>query len=157
MTTFDLRALIDEVLAEGELYEPHDIAAEVAKRTPRQALRDAYVLVLADYVRIHAQVSTRHNPLLNGGSARSRPSSKTGLGDWWARQMADLVYADEWKPLGECTFDDLMVAAARRRELARQNAEAADRYEVLAKLLKDHDADTVRDLPPDVFAGVDDE
>jgi hypothetical protein len=60
----------------------------------------------------------------------------------------------EWKRIGDCTFTDLMFAAAQRRDQAARTSAAAERLERLAELLRTHGVDRVRDLPASVLAQV---
>ena len=142
---FDLRTLVDQVLADTDLTEPGDIAAEVAERTPRHELRGAYVVALAGYVRVINNASRHNNPILKPNSGQS--AKVTAIRDWWRAALHDRVYVDKtWKTLGNCTYGDLMLVAKQRRELANANMVTADRYEALAQLLLTNGVDTVADL-----------
>lgn len=161
--SFDLRQLVEDVLTDTSLNDPRELAAEVLKRTPAKSVRDAYAVALVDFVR-HASINeTRHNPILNGKPPRVASAGyshkRAAIRDAYARALQDRVFVepDTWKPLGECTFDDLMGAAVRRRELAEHNIEAAQRYERLAKLLEYHEAATVADLPQETFESLGDD
>lgn len=82
------------------------------------------------------------------------------------RSKAALVrtYANAWlseqslqtssgrRPLGACTFEDLMDAVGQRRRKAYASMAQADVLERLANLLRTHDAVTVADLPSDPLA-----
>ncbi|NUQ97871.1 MAG: hypothetical protein HOY79_15390 [Streptomyces sp.] len=60
----------------------------------------------------------------------------------------------EWKRIGDCTFTDLMFAAAQRRDQAARTSAAAERLEQLAELVRAHGVERVRDLPASVLAQV---
>jgi hypothetical protein len=60
----------------------------------------------------------------------------------------------EWKRIGDCSFTDLMFAAAQRRDQAARTSAAAERLERLAELVQAHGVDRVRDLPESVLAQV---
>lgn len=55
------------------------------------------------------------------------------------------------KRRGEMTVDDLMVAAAQRRDLASANLGAAEELDSLADLLEEHGVLTVSLLPSDIL------
>lgn len=151
MTEFDLRAAVIEVLDTTSLTEPSDIAAQVAKDVPAKQLRAALTEALVSFVANVNQRRRMNNPLLgHAPQVRSGRSTKVaGIANWWAAALRDRVHVDGgWKLLRDCTFDDLMFAAAERREHARRNEAKADQYETLAKLLREHSVDRVADLPP---------
>lgn len=60
----------------------------------------------------------------------------------------------EWKRIGDCSFSDLMFAAAQRRDQAARTSAAAERLEALAELVRAHGVGRVRDLPESVLAQV---
>lgn len=153
MSDFDLRTLVGEVLAETNLTEPADIAAEVARRTPKVHLRAAYETALTGYVRVINNAHRRENTILKPRPA-SRSAKVSAIRDQWQAALRDRVHTgDGWKLLGECTYSDLMAAAKRRRELADRNLAMADRYEALAQQLLAAGVDRVADLPDGIVEG----
>jgi hypothetical protein len=147
MTDFDLRAAVIVVLDTTPLTEPADIATKVAKNVPAKQLRAALTAALVSYVATVNQQRRMDNPLL-GGSQSGRSSKVAGIADWWTAAMRDRVHVDGGqKMLGDCTFADLMFAAAERRQQARWNEAKADQYEALAKKLREHDVECVSGLP----------
>lgn len=79
------------------------------------------------------------------------------LGQQWLRERM-YVSSDprEWKFMGDCTFDDLMFAAAQRRDQAARTVAVADRCERVARLLQAHGVKLVKELPADVLCGIED-
>lgn len=59
-----------------------------------------------------------------------------------------------WKFLGDCTRDDVLAAAAKRRALAGSIIAVAERFETLANLMQRRRAKTVDDLPADALLDV---
>jgi len=153
VSNFDLQQLVKDVLENSELNDPRDIAAEVSRQTPSKVLREAYEIALVDYVRNVSINNTRSNPIIRGRTPRIKTGSakRIGIRDWWQRAMRDRVYIDSnqkiWKPLGDCGFDDLMLAADSRRAKADAINAKADQFERLANLLKEYGVDCVSELP----------
>lgn len=152
--TYDLRAAVLEVLDTSDLADLGDIAAKVAENIPARELRAA----LAESLRIYVQqINTQRrmsNPILHSDRVQSARSAKVaGIRDRHAAWLRDLIHVDGGhKPLGECTYEDLMFAAEERRVKARQNATQADRFEEIAKLLQAHSVETVAELPTSVLS-----
>lgn len=151
--TFELRAAVAEALDTTSATHPQDIAAEVARDVPGRDLRAALALALEPFVREAIQHRRRDNPIIgpkptgHGGSAKVR-----GIRDSWKAALRDLVHVEgNWKALGDCGYKDLMFAAEERREHARQNAAAAERYQRLADLVAEHKVSKVSDLPTEAL------
>lgn len=70
------------------------------------------------------------------------------LGQW----LVDV--AGEWKPLLDCTVDEVRHVASRHIGEARKLADTARRYDALAKTMRDAGAETVADLPRAQVEGV---
>ncbi|MFJ9771151.1 hypothetical protein ACIRVF_07900 [Kitasatospora sp. NPDC101157] len=79
------------------------------------------------------------------------------FGQQWLRERM-YVSGDPrgWKFMGDCTFDDLMFAAAQRRDQAARTTAVAERCERLAALLHTHGVTLVKELPADVLSGIED-
>lgn len=128
------------------------LIAALPKARYEEALRESLWL----YIR-----NLAHTGSLNGAAiehGRSHLEATRGVGRMgaarslaWLRQRVS-VSPGVYKFLGDCTADDLGVMADVRREHAKANAEAADRYERLAHLMRDAKAKKLADLPPDVLA-----
>lgn len=151
MSEFNLRAAVDRVIDESSLIDPREIARKVAESVPARARVDALAEALTDYVRIRQNGRRRLNPVIGPASARS--PKVAAIRDDWRRYLQDSVHVGDavHLPLGQCTYADLMYAATERQTLAARNLAAAQRYDALAELLKQHDAERVADLPADVL------
>lgn len=57
----------------------------------------------------------------------------------------------EWKHYGDCTEADLLTMVTSRRDKADELVSEAEHYEKVLGLLREHDVQTVRDLPEDVL------
>lgn len=60
----------------------------------------------------------------------------------------------EWKPLGECTHEDLAAVVDHYTRLAGRNERRAGQFRRLLQALYDHEEDTVGDLPTVLIEGV---
>lgn len=151
---FDLRSLVRDVFDNSTLADPGLIAEEVYKRigpdevyAALQASLRLFVRQVISERRMHTQMATPTNP--------DGVSWKVGaIREHWRRSLQDSVHVggSEWKRLGQCTYEDLKVAAAERREQASRNRAKAQQYEALANLVSDHGAATVAELPVDVLS-----
>lgn len=155
MAEFDLRAAVVEVLDGTGLADLGEVAAKVAENVPSRHLRSALAEALRSYVAVVNQQRRARNPIIGGGAVSSRSSKVSGIRDAVALALRDRVHVEGgMKLLGECTYDDLMFAAAERRENARRNLAKADQYEALAEKVRAHKAARVADLPPSVLHGL---
>lgn len=130
--------------------DPAIIAEHVLKRLAPTAMADALATALPPYVQILAR-RLDHN--------RARPSSSgtpgtpiKALAFIERKRLALSMDKRQWKFLADCTFDDLMAAVDIRRQLAEATLTEAARYGELADQMRQHGAETVRDLPGDVIA-----
>jgi hypothetical protein len=115
--------------------------------TDPERLRFALAELLPDYVGTCIRV---------GRAERARSAGRSVVGNgkrrailaWHERFLADQLHvADGYRRMAECTFEDLMFAAAERRTQAAATNATADGYERLANALHDYDAKTVEALP----------
>lgn len=151
MTDFTLRILVQEVLRTSTMADPGQVADEVMRRIPRSMVRVALSQALRLFVRqviSETRISHQATPT-PAGPARSRKVAS--IRDGWQRRLRDRVHCNgTWKFLGECGYDDLLAAAAERRELADRNMAWARQYDEWARLLTEHDVATFSDLPVEV-------
>jgi hypothetical protein len=154
VSDFNLRALVREVSDESGAADPTVLADAVYKRVAAKdrpaALREA----LRHFVRLNVSID-RMTPAVQERSddkPAGRSWKRDGIRQGWRAHLRQRLHvADGWKFLGDCGFDDLMFAAAERREIASRTMAAADRYEALAKLLANHNVTRVADLPDEVL------
>lgn len=148
VSEFNLRTLVRQVLDDSVLTDPGLIAEEVYRRTAAKDRGAAYQQALRHFVR---QVASEQR---GATTITAGPSKATRAREWWQRSMRDRIHVNGdagWKMLADCTRDDLLYAAAERREQADRNRAKAQQYEALASLLDANSAATVRDLPADVL------
>ena len=147
----NLRGLTRDVLRTSTLADPSDIADEVYRRIGEDQLRAALRDALRVFVRQVISEERSHTTIRPESAS---PSAKVAaIRDYWQRSLRDRVHASasEWKLLGDCSAADLDFAAAERQEQAERNAAKARQYRMLARLVEEHGAARVRDLPADVL------
>lgn len=147
---------------------PEEIAYHVAQNTPAADMRDYYRELLVGTVRTvinraNRAEKPRPKPKPNPASDRPRPvptpvpapsgpAPSPKLQDrrsWW-RQMCDKqvqVGAGAWKPLGDCTIDDLRVGVKERDAAIGRIEEQISDFRHLITLLTTHHVRTVAELP----------
>lgn len=94
------------------------------------------------------------------GKAR-RDSMDNALGDkppspkmqdrasWWSQMLSEMVSVNgEMKALGDCTFDDLQACIDDREQLINRISGQVENYKRLQKLMVQHRAKVVSDVPP---------
>lgn len=148
MSAFVLRQLVRDVLAENESADPGEVAEAVMGRIPRGMVRVALAQSLRLYVRqVISETRTARPPAPTPATGKSLKVA--AIRDGWQRRLQDRVHvgSSEWKFLADCTYDDLLAAAAERRELADRNNAWARQYAEWARLLTEHDVATFGDLP----------
>ena len=155
----DLRALIREYGADDP--DPGRVTEKILATLTGAEAHVVADVALRDYVRRMLAAGGASVPGARSyetASGQRTPSWKiAGLIDHIESELNRSVYVEtsaEWKRLGECTPDDVdALAAARRRKAAEVIAEA-ERFERLAEVAREADAEIVRDLPRDVLAEV---
>ena len=160
---FDLRALIREVADASTVADPGVLVAEVSTRiAPKdraaaldQCLRSMVVMMLSQM-----RMSSNYPGDRDGGDSHYRPAaggspSHKGarIREHWRKALRSClpVGDGEWKFLAECNETDLDYAATLREDHAAQTLAQAERLRRLRKLLAEHSADVVGDLPDDVL------
>ena len=154
----NLRAHIKATLDSTTLSDPHDVAALVLKDSTAAQRKEWVEEILPAYV---ADVMRDgRNRSLNHAMGRRTPTKSAkvaGVRDWWSKLLDSRIsVGEQWKPVGDCTAEDLALVIEARRQKARQINAQADKYEVLLGLLARHNASTIRELPSDavLFAGI---
>lgn len=147
--------------------DPRELAEKVLATldTPAQ-VRDALAEALPDFVR--NVVRTAHSgslialsravtpPAPTAGKGPGSSSARVGaVRAWYDRLLSQPVDVSgnrgEWKAMRECTREDLLTAAAYRRDVAARNVATADAMERLAAVLGD--GQTVGDLAQATVTG----
>lgn len=82
----------------------------------------------------------------------NRSVKVSAIRDGWQKRLHDRVHVSgSWKLLRYCTYEDLLFAAAERRDIADSNAAAARQYDAWARLINEHDVATFGDLPAEAL------
>lgn len=156
---FVLRQVVREVLDTSLLSDPRELAVEVFTRigaTQRaEALQQALTVVVRQVISEQRHVTHIADPTrVQRPTTSSGPTRAGMVREWWQRSLRDRIHVGQsnWKPLGDCTYDDIVFAAEERREQASRNNAKARQYQFLAGLLTDHDVKRVRDLPVETLA-----
>jgi len=160
MSDFDLRALIREVADASAVADPGVLVAEVSARIgarDRAAALDQCLRSVVIQTLSQMRMSSHSPGGPHGRPAAGRSPSHKGarIREHWRRALRETIYVSvgEWKFLAECTETDLDFAAGVRENNAAWNMVQAERLRRLGKLLAEHGADTVGDLPDDVLRG----
>lgn len=92
-----------------------------------------------------------HTAVAGGGRKPNRSGRLAAIRDRHAAwKRARYVIDGTWKMLADCTVDDVLALAAQRRDVAARNTAEAERFDQLARVMKDAGAVTVADLDDDV-------
>lgn len=154
-TSFNLRDLAKQVLAESNASDPGALTDELLDRIPadlriealRQCLR-SFMLQTITQQRMANPIS----PSANMPSKAPKSWKVRAIREGWQRALENRMHVAEgqWKKLRDCTHEDLMFAASQRQQMADRNAAIARSLHGLAALLTEHQAATVNDLPVEI-------
>lgn len=145
--TLTLSGIIRAILDETDLTTPEAVAAEAVRRTPDEHIREFYRQAVRGQARVQMHAIPSTPP------AVTRSAKFAAIADMHSRQLKARVFVgDQWKMLGQCTYDDVLALADSRQQLAEENAAAAEKFRRVAKELQNAGAETVADLPADVLA-----
>ena len=173
--TFDLRQHIRDVLAETTEENLDILTAMVFDRTPHNAIREAYRQALTEAVRAELPRAIRpdhgtpdtHTPVIGAGSDSTTGGSQVqndthrnitfpGGGNIRNSRAARLrrarfrlnvhVGRRTFRNILDCTVEDLLFAAAECDRMAEANAQAAERYRRLVKVMNQRQVEKVADL-----------
>lgn len=181
--TFNLRDHIREVLA-GTAEENLDaLTALVFDRTPRNAIRQAYRQALTEAVRAELPRATRPGQsqfdAQRGGAGAGQDSSTGGGQGGFETQPSHTlpgggnvrnsraamfrrarfrmnvhVGSRTFRNILDCTADDLLFAATECDQMAEANAQAAERYRRLVKVMNQRAVEKVSELTDEEIAEV---
>lgn len=130
--------------------DPHDIAARVEPLIPETERHAVFLALLARYiVDTKPRLTQVLGPVRSPTAPPAARSAKVAAYREHARflRLNVNVGPGERKWMEDCTYADLMFAAHNRRQKAAETVAAAEQYEELAALLKQHRATTVGRLP----------
>ena len=141
----ELNSLIREVASEFPDAHPHKLAKLVAERTEPELMFDFYVVALerlvADRIRLD------RNATMNSGKSRSPKLEERRT--WWARMLAERVHVGDskWKPLGDCTVDDIDFCISERNDQVGALLGQIAKFETIRDAMLSHSVVTAAELP----------
>lgn len=173
--TFDLRQHIRDVLAETTEENLDVLTAMVFDRTPHNAIREAYRQALTEAVRVelprairpdqgtidtHIRIIGADQDSTTGGSqaiadthGATAPSGGGNVRNSRAARLRRArfrlnvhVGQRTFRNILDCTAEDLLFAAAECDRMAEANAQAAERYRRLVKVMNQRQVEKVADL-----------
>lgn len=173
--TFDLRQHIRDILAETAEENLDTLTTLVFDRTPRNATREAYRQALTEAVRAELPGATRpdhrsddaHAIPIGAGSDSTTGEGHTRLdthgtdtlpggGNVRNSRAARLrrarfrlnvhVGQRTFRNILDCTAEDLLFAASECDQMAEANAQAAERYRRLVKVMNQRQVEKVAEL-----------
>lgn len=156
MSEFNLNALIESV-RESTGPNADDIAAKVQPLIPESERSAVELFLLTRYVAntrpgLARRLAHPQQSPPPSRTTRTQRSAKVAALQAHARFLrAEIVTESGEKWLADCSYDDLMFAAALRRKHAADTISAAEAHEALAKLVRKHRVARVGDLPAAVL------
>jgi hypothetical protein len=142
-----LHELVRETIANHPKWHPHKIAQAVYELTEPEQVYDFYLALLEPYV-VQRIGMHRNNTLNNSNAARSTKLARRR--NWWKKLQQELVVVgDDWKPLGNCSIDDLTAVIALREQKIGEIRGQIEKYETIIAAMREHGAAQVSDLPHD--------
>ncbi|DAZ89914.1 Uncharacterised protein [Mycobacteroides abscessus subsp. abscessus] len=155
----ELNMAIREAIAEAsDDATPQRIAAGLAEQMTENEARTHLVMLMTDVVR--ALIRERRNTALakamselRGDKANQSPKLAARR-EWWQEMLESRVHvgANDWKRLGDCTAGDLEFCIAEREIQINRTHQQIDNYRHLIKLMDEHHAETVDQLPREALA-----
>lgn len=148
VSDFRIGPFMRAVVKNTKRTDPDEIAAEAFRlineadhaTALRQALRE---LARVEITRQRVTAMPTISPTLIGKARSAAVRSAFAA----VLDSLEVDASGAWKRLREFTRDDLLAAAAYRRKLSTENADAADRYDALAALLARHGVARLKDVP----------
>lgn len=143
------QAIRDVAASMGGDASPREIASAVVDKLGADALVVFLVDLVADRV-LEVLRGQRNAALGRGQGASGRSPKLERRARWWQQMLAAKVHVGggEWKPLGDCTVDDLRVCVTERKEQIRQTQVQINNYLHLIERMEKHKAKTVAGLDP---------
>jgi hypothetical protein len=164
----EARDLIRKQINEGNV-DPRDIARHILMHNLSRAQRVALARVALTGM-AREELGKQHRSVMSPPSAppktyetpagtfvSAKVAARRAAGDSWrerALRIAVHCGPGYWKPLGQCSVDDLAFAAREREELAVSNTREAEKFRALAKLVEHAGVNSVSELDDDALATV---
>jgi hypothetical protein len=160
MPDMNLNRIIRDTAKEIDSADPFVVSTAVIKKMSAKEVREALAITMPNYARIAMSVSQAvrsGNRAVRTGESQNLDRSKSAYirRDAIDRALASSFYnkqTETYKPLKDCTADDLRIGAESRRHEAALNVAKAERYEELMNAMIQANARTVGDLSREVFA-----
>lgn len=144
--TADLKSLLRQAIADHPGKSPAEIAFIVAENAPMKLLRGFLAQALVDMAR--NAIGERRRDSLDGAVGENPSPKLRDRASWWTRMLAERVNVNgRWIVLGECTYDDLQACIDDREKLIGRIHGQIENYKRLQKLMAQHGAKTVSDVP----------
>lgn len=141
-------AYIGQALDAHQGCAPEEMAVHASNLVPVSELRICLAQALVHTCREQMGRSRRQSMDNALGDAPVSPKLRDRA-SWWAQMLIETVSVNgESKALGDCTFDDLEACIADRHTLVERVQGQIDNYQRLQKLLLNHSAKRVSDIPP---------
>lgn len=143
--TADVRKYIGDAITAHPDASAQEIAVYAADAVPVKELRVCLAAALVDMSR-HLIGNGRRNAM--DGALNSNSPKMRDRASWWAKMLGERVnVGGVWKVLADCTFDDLQACIDDREMLISRISGQIDNYKRLQKLLIEHRAKTVAEVP----------
>lgn len=158
---FNLRETIREIAMTRDEWDLSALVNATHVATPRDEIDAAYREALREIVRVELGNAKTSRPghraidthAANAGAGHNHAGSRTALARAGFRRQIHAA-SDTWKSLLSCTADELTYAAEECERMASANAASAERYRRLVKLMIEHGAAIVAELPESAIAEV---
>lgn len=164
----EARDLIRREINVGENINPYDIVGRVFPLLTADARYVLARVALIDMAR--GELGRQRRSVMSQPSAPPK-TYETSAGTFVSAKVAAVRAASDawreralrvavhcgpgyWKPLGQCSVDDLSFAAREREELAISNTKEAEKFRKLAKLVEHAGVSSVSELDDDALATV---
>lgn len=145
----ELRGYVKAAIAEHPDAGVQELAIYASNAIPVKQLRIFMAESLVDLVRQLVGDSRRKsmdNALGDGPTISPKMRDRAS---WWAQMLTERVNVDgEWKALGDCTADDLTSVIDEREKLMNRISGQIENFKQLRKLMAEHDAEYVSNIPP---------
>lgn len=135
-----------DALADNPDADVYELAALASDAVPEDVVRRVLTLALVPIAREVVGSSRRNS--MDGLSPNNNSPKMRDRASWWAKMLTERVsVGGVWKLLGECTFDDLQECIDGREQLISRVSGQIDNYKRLQKLMIQHKAKQVADVP----------
>lgn len=154
--SIDIRALARDAIAESPSHDPHVVAKIAAGKITGEQAIDLVEVLFPDVVR-RIYRNDRNDALADGRGGTTHNSYRGNVPpklrdrqDWWTRLLETNVHvgAGEWRPVGDCTVDNLEAAIMERQQQIAKLGNVIRDFGRLVDLLREHEVMVVRELPP---------